>query len=205
MIMFRYMLVLLIYAIMCCLVAGNTIETDTIINGLTAPGKFLNTNGNLIPAQQIIYVYGPRQWKMQNNIIDKTGNDYLITPGMGAHKLHIRQLPWNKARRICIQEGGHLAILNSNSEEKLLVHMLEENKISEAWLGVHDLYEEGDWNTIMDESMEATGYSKWTSNTKYKQPNNADGNQHCGILLKDGGMNDVECTLALAFFCEISL
>lgn len=65
-------------------------------------------NENLTPAQQIIYIYGPNQWKMQNgvNLVEKAGNDYLITPGMGAHKLHIRKLPWNKARRICIQEGG---------------------------------------------------------------------------------------------------
>lgn len=79
------------------------------VNIFTAPGKLLSgLNGNLTPAQQIIYIYGPNQWKMQNNVnlIEKAGSGYLITPGIGAHKLHIRQLSWNKARRICIQEGG---------------------------------------------------------------------------------------------------
>lgn len=62
----------------------------------------------MTPAQQIIYIYGPQQWKMQNNVnlIEKTSNDYLITPGIGAHKLHTRNLSWYKARKICIQEGG---------------------------------------------------------------------------------------------------
>ncbi|KMQ90804.1 hemolymph lipopolysaccharide-binding protein [Lasius niger] len=165
-------------------------------------------NGNLTPAQQIIYIYGPNQWKMQNgvNLVEKAGNDYLITPGMGAHKLHTRKLPWNKARRICIQEGGHLAVINSNSEEKILLRVLEENKVNQAWLGVHDLYEEGDWNTIMDETLEATGYSKWKDAS---EPNNLDGKQHCGVLLKDGnsgitGMDDLDCAAANAFFCEIT-
>ena len=97
-----------------------------------------------------------------------------------------------------------MAIVNSNSEEKLLLHILEENKINQAWLGVHDLYEEGDWNTIMDEPLEATGYSKWTLKIA-NEPDNYNGKQHCGVLLKDGGMDDLECTAAVAFFCEITL
>ncbi|TGZ48335.1 Hemolymph lipopolysaccharide-binding protein [Temnothorax longispinosus] len=204
--MLRYMSVLLYVITYCTATTGSTIGTDTAINELTAASKLLpNANGNLSPAQQIIYIFGPRQWKMQNgiNLIEKAGSDYLITPGMGAHKLHVRKLPWNKARRICIQEGGHLAVINSNSEEKLLMHILEENKIGRAWLGVHDLYEEGDWNTIMDEPLEATGFSKWSLNyenapDKYKE-------NHCGSLLDNGGMDNVKCTLAVAFFCEITV
>ncbi|KAL6262439.1 hypothetical protein P5V15_007524 [Pogonomyrmex californicus] len=195
--MLQYIFVVFLYTITYCVTLENA---DTVITGLT--GK---TNENLNPVQRIIYIYEPRQWKMQdtNNLIEKIGNDYLITPGVGAHKLHVRKLSWNKARRSCIQEGGRLAIINSQAEEKLLMHILEENKVSLAWLGVHDLYEEGDWNTIMDESLEATGYSKWTSKIA-NLPDNYNGKQHCGALLKDGGMDDLECTVALAFFCEIT-
>ncbi|XP_018302025.1 hemolymph lipopolysaccharide-binding protein [Mycetomoellerius zeteki] len=207
-IMLRCVLVILLYTIIYLVASENRISTDTVINGLITSGKLLpNANGNLSPAQQIIYIYGPRQeWKMQDgtNLIEKAGSDYLITPGIGAHKLHVRKLTWNKARRICIEEGGHLAIINSNSEEKLLLHILEENKVNQAWLGVHDLYEEGDWNTIMDVPLEATGYSKWTLKIA-NEPDNYNGKQHCGILLKDGGMDDIECTAAFAFFCEITL
>ncbi|XP_018404189.1 PREDICTED: hemolymph lipopolysaccharide-binding protein-like [Cyphomyrmex costatus] len=205
-IMLRCVTVVLSYALMYCAASENAIATDTAINGLITSGKLLpNANGNLSPAQQIIYIYGPHQWKMQNgnNLIEKLGNDYLITSGIGAHKLHVRKLPWNKARRICIEEGGHLAIINSNSEEKLLMHILEENKVNQAWLGVHDLYEEGDWSTIMDEPLEAMGYSKWTLKIA-NAPDNYNGKQHCGVLLKDGGMDDLECTAANAFFCKIT-
>lgn len=85
----------------------------------------------------------------------------------------------------------------------MLLRVLEENKITQAWLGVHDLYDEGDWVTIMDDPLEATGYSKWTTKIP-NEPDNYGGKQHCGLLLKDGGMDDLECTAANAFFCEIS-
>lgn len=80
-----------------------------IVDTSTGSGKLLpGLNRNLTPAQQIIYIYGPNQWKTQNNVdlIEKAGSDYLITPGIAAHKLHIRKLTWNKARKACIQEGG---------------------------------------------------------------------------------------------------
>lgn len=61
-----------------------------------------------------------------NNLLGKAGSDYLITPGLGAHKLHVRKLPWNKARRICIQEGGKflIAILFDSSKCSLSHHSL---------------------------------------------------------------------------------
>lgn len=100
-------------------------------------------------------------------------------------------------------DAGHLAVINSNSEEKLLLRLLDENKINSAWLGVHDLYEEGDWNTILDESMESAGYAKWTTKIA-NLPDNAAGKQHCGLLLKDGGMDDFDCNAAQAFICKIN-
>ncbi|XP_072748004.1 hemolymph lipopolysaccharide-binding protein-like [Anoplolepis gracilipes] len=201
--MLRYMCLLMLLCIsMCNIALESSIATDTEVNLLS--GKLSGLNGNLTPAQQIIYIYGPNQWKTQNNLIEKAGNDYLITPGMGAHKLHLRKVLWNKARKICIQEGGHLAVINSKSEEKLLIRILEENKILEAWLGIHDLFEEGDWNTIMDESLEAMGFSKWMFGEKLNVPDNTNGKEHCGVIMTDGGMNDRECTHAKAFFCEIN-
>ncbi|XP_014472640.1 PREDICTED: hemolymph lipopolysaccharide-binding protein-like [Dinoponera quadriceps] len=214
--MLRYLLVPLCVTLYC--LAMDPSDTTNVLQGkslcdndqnMSAIQQLLcayRTNQRMIPGQQIIYINTPQQWKAHNsvNLIDKAGSDYLITPGIGAHKLYIRKLPWNRARRICVQEGGHLAIINSNSEEKLLLRILEENKIGTAWLGVHDLYEEGDWNTILDEPMESSGYAKWTTKFDEQQPNNYGGKQHCGLLLKEGGMNDAECTDGVAFICEIN-
>lgn len=82
---------------------------------------------------------------------------------------------------------------------------MEENQVDEAWLGIHDLFEEGDWNTVMDESLEATGFSKWTmAFDGINMPDNKNGAQHCGVLITNGGLNDRECYDAKAFFCEIT-
>lgn len=43
-------------------------------------------------------------------------DDYRYTMGIGAHKLHTRATTWNDARKICNEEGGHLAIINSIAE-----------------------------------------------------------------------------------------
>lgn len=43
-------------------------------------------------------------------------DDYHYSPGIGSHKLHTRAKTWNEARKICIEEGGHLAIINSIAE-----------------------------------------------------------------------------------------
>ena len=40
-------------------------------------------------------------------------DDYYYTPGVGAHKLHTRAVSWNDARKMCNDEGGNLAIVNS--------------------------------------------------------------------------------------------
>lgn len=82
--------------------------------------------------------------------------------------------------------------------------MLEEKNINAAWLGLHDYFEEGDWVTVKGEALENTGYTKWT--TKWpNEPDNYGGNQHCGALIVEGGMDDVNCQTSLSFFCEIPL
>lgn len=44
-------------------------------------------------------------------------DDYRYAVGIGAHKLHTRAATWNDARKVCNEEGGYLAIINSIAEE----------------------------------------------------------------------------------------
>lgn len=48
-------------------------------------------------------------------------DDYHYTVGIGAHKIHTRAATWNDARKLCNEEGGHLAIVNSIAEEHVRV------------------------------------------------------------------------------------
>lgn len=70
------------------------------------------------------------------------------------------------------------------------------------YLGIHDIFVEGDWVTIHDESLIKSGYSAWTDKWG-GQPDNAGSIQNCGTMLEDGTLDDVACDIPVAFFCEI--
>lgn len=163
----------------------------------------MNGHNNYHVGQQIFYIYNEEPLKQLPNNKERL-DGYVVTHGISAHKLHPRKLTWNKARQACVQEGGHLAIINSESEEKILLRMLEEKSIDAAWLGLHDCFEENDWVTIKGEALENTGYTRWT--TKWaNEPDNYGGNQNCAALIVEGGMDDVNCHTLHSFFCEIPL
>lgn len=73
-----------------------------------------------------------------------------------------------------------------------------------AFLGIHDLYKEGEWTTVLGESLFKTGYTSW-SDKWGGQPDNGGGNQNCGGFCREGGLDDVNCDVPFAFFCEIPM
>ena len=97
-----------------------------------------------------------------------------------------------------------MAIINSEEEEQLLLRLMKDNKISSAWIGVHDFYQEGEWITINGETLEDTGYSKWTTAFENEQPDGGV-HQNCGRLLAEGGIDDIQCHDVYAFFCEMAV
>ncbi|CAL1675814.1 unnamed protein product [Lasius platythorax] len=138
-------------------------------------------------------------------------DDYRYTVGIGAHKMHTRAATWNDARKLCNEEGGHLAIVNSIAEEHVLLEIFNSSGPikgaaypDEAFLGIHDLYKEGEWVTLLGDSLAKTGYTRW-SDKWGGQPDNGGGKQHCGALMKEGGMDDVSCDVPFPFLCELPL
>ncbi|XP_015120376.1 hemolymph lipopolysaccharide-binding protein [Diachasma alloeum] len=136
-------------------------------------------------------------------------DDYYYTVGIGAHKLHTRGATFNNARKVCIEEGGHLAVIDSVAEEQVLLDLFKRSgpmrnvsQEEQAFIGIHDLFAEGEWVTVLGDSLYKYGYTKW-SNRWDGQPDNGGGVQHCGTLLKEGEMDDVNCNIQLAFFCEM--
>ncbi|XP_014209586.1 hemolymph lipopolysaccharide-binding protein-like [Copidosoma floridanum] len=75
----------------------------------------------------------------------------------------------------------------------------------QALLGIHDMFQEGEWLTVFGQSIYITGYSNWSPIFFGGQPDNYLGNQNCGSLIKSGGMDDVNCREKFAFFCEAPL
>ncbi|CAG5106884.1 Similar to Hemolymph lipopolysaccharide-binding protein (Periplaneta americana) [Cotesia congregata] len=135
--------------------------------------------------------------------------DYQYFQGIGTYKLHTRGATFFRARQICKEEGGHLAIINSLAEEKVLLDLFKRpekfvNVMSNerALLGIHDIFAEGEWETIFGQSLYRTGFSKWSNNWN-GQPDDSKHILNCGFLLKSGGLDDDLCDAQHPFFCEI--
>ncbi|KAF7987148.1 hypothetical protein HCN44_001324 [Aphidius gifuensis] len=145
-----------------------------------------------------------RTGKCSNKYLSKR-DDYSYTPGIEYHKLHSKNARFNDARKICIEEGGHLAIINSFAEERVLLGIYARTKTNQdqAYVGIHNFYSSDDWVTIFGDLIYKAGYSEWADS----QPNNGDGGgvQNCATLYKTGKLNDVGCTCTFIgpFFCEI--
>lgn len=80
---------------------------------------------------------------------------YELFPLMGYYKFHPIGLTWREALQVCAQEGAHLAIINSQEEANLIKslyakHPKVQNSADNvnAFLGYHDLYTEGQFETI---------------------------------------------------------
>jgi hypothetical protein len=81
---------------------------------------------------------------------------YELFPLMGYYKFHSVGRTWREALHTCAQEGAHLAIINSQEEANLIRSLYDKNpKVQNAtdnhhaFLGYHDLYTEGQFETIL--------------------------------------------------------
>ncbi|XP_078042724.1 hemolymph lipopolysaccharide-binding protein-like [Augochlora pura] len=132
-------------------------------------------------------------------------NDYIVTPGLGAHKIHKREMSWNDARLVCLMEGAHLAVVDSARKMDLFKDLMQKESVRTVWLGFHDLFKEGSWTTVTGELVDTLNYQPWA---KY-QPNNWNNEQHCAFLwereTKGIGAHDGPCAKNYSAVCEINL
>jgi len=86
---------------------------------------------------------------------------------VGYYKIHSERKTWHEARKICAQEGGHLAIINSVEESEVLQSIFAPvaTELNVVWvsIGFHDLYHEGQYLTIFGKES----LSKCIEHTEY--------------------------------------
>nr|P26305.1 RecName: Full=Hemolymph lipopolysaccharide-binding protein; Short=LPS-BP; Short=LPS-binding protein; Flags: Precursor [Periplaneta americana]BAA00616.1 lipopolysaccharide-binding protein [Periplaneta americana] len=134
---------------------------------------------------------------------------YELSAVLGYYKFHKTPKTWDEARIICQQEGGHLVIINSEDESKVLQNLFSKVTKTEGatnndyiFIGIHDRFVEGEFITIFGKPLATTGFTRWVDSI---QPDNAGGNENCGSMHPNGGLNDIPCPWKLPFVCEVEL
>ncbi|XP_011309868.1 hemolymph lipopolysaccharide-binding protein [Fopius arisanus] len=176
-------------------------QSGFLISGNDANGRNLTANPG--PSGQVEFVAnatGSGEKKLCEGQSFPAG--YKVTMGIGAHKYYKTKKSWNDARNTCVNDGGHLLVITSDAEEKVILNMVNAAGDSDTWLGIHDLFVFRDWVTIQDVRLNATGYARWSPRI-VPNPDNYGGNQRCVRLLNTGGMDDIQCTSSISFVCKI--
>jgi hypothetical protein len=87
----------------------------------------------------------------------RAGPGYELHRGLGNYKIHSDLKTWLEARQTCAQEGGHLAIINSEEESEVLQSIFAPvaAQLKQVWvfIGFHDLYNEGQYLTIFGKEL----------------------------------------------------
>ncbi|XP_071450267.1 hemolymph lipopolysaccharide-binding protein-like [Hetaerina americana] len=133
-------------------------------------------------------------------------HDYELFPSVGYYKFHYgSKVTFQEASSICIKEGGHLAIINSQEEAEVIKTIYTRH--SEAggpwsFIGFYDRNRSRDFVTIYGQPLKETGFHQWHKG----EPNNWGGKQFCGCVIRESGLlGDVGCEDHLSFFCEYDL
>lgn len=118
----------------------------------------------------------------QNVDKDKNIPDDAVRYDGNGHYYYIFEADsWIEANAWCKKNGGHLATLTSEAENKFAYEYMKSLKIDDAFFGLTDEETEGVWKWVTGEAFD---YSNWDSG----QPDNRWGEQHYAWF-NDGAPN----------------
>ena len=109
-------------------------------------------------------------------------------------------ITWQQAERRCEWKGGHLAVIESSTENFLLYSAMKAKGYENAYFGYSDKSSDGNWKWVNGTS---TAYTNWHSG----EPNNQDGIEHYAMFyekFQDGTWNDADGIIdaGCAYICE---
>jgi cysteine-rich repeat protein len=102
-------------------------------------------------------------------------------------------LDWTAARDACAVRRQHLATFASVGESDLVSTTVLAGVF--AWLGLSDIAVEGTWRWVTGEQL---AFSGWQTG----QPDDASGNEDCGMNWNGNRWNDANCASSLPYVCE---
>ncbi|KAJ8709534.1 hypothetical protein PYW08_009538 [Mythimna loreyi] len=125
------------------------------------------------------------------------------------YKFHTLARNFSRAFLTCTAEGGHLAVINSEVEAKVLKDVFAKYPAGKivgkvwkdvAFIGFHNWGENAEWRTIHGDTLAEAGYDKFKSG----EPNNSPPGEDCGAIYREGTLNDLWCDKPAPFICEKS-
>ena len=130
----------------------------------------------------------------------KSNNEYIngaLLHGGHLYKLFNDEMSWNAAKQYCSQIGGHLATINSETEDKQLFKYVNIMGHTTVLLGASDSNQEGVWTWVTGEPFDYTNFN-------LGEPNNSGNNEdYLEYYTTTGGWNDTNHD-ETAFLCEWS-
>ncbi|XP_026732761.1 macrophage mannose receptor 1-like [Trichoplusia ni] len=123
------------------------------------------------------------------------------------YKFHTQPRTFWRANFVCSAEGGHLAIINSETEAKVLKELFAKYPAVKmtgifwkdvAFIGFANWGEQGELRTIHGQTLWEAGYSKFSPG----EPNNATTGEYCGAIYRTSLLIDLWCNNVYAFICE---
>ncbi|PSN54303.1 hypothetical protein C0J52_11049 [Blattella germanica] len=130
--------------------------------------------------------------------------EYVTLPGIQGSSYSLSNatyLTWEDAGHQCRQDGGHLAIIDSQEELDAVVQFRASQGIDMflSWAGFHDRFTEGDYVTMLDEPLP---FSVWYPGYPYDSDE-----VNCGGVLSLNGQTGLviySCHALRTFICERS-
>ncbi|CAH0398101.1 unnamed protein product [Chilo suppressalis] len=160
------------------------------------------------------YPYICYKKKTDNPVLTSCGTvdkEYVLDARTGScYKFHTTGRTWRRAYMTCMAEGGHLAIINGDTEMQVIKDVFAKHpseKIASAFkdvasIGFYSWGEHGNWYTVHGESLKKAGYSTFASG----QPDNnkgPDNGSFCGGVFRTGLLDDLWCdSVPIPFICE---
>ncbi|XP_050558947.1 C-type mannose receptor 2 isoform X7 [Spodoptera frugiperda] len=126
--------------------------------------------------------------------------DYTyIAQQQSFYKVHLPEMTWFEAKRICALEDASLFYPQNEEEAKDVLLFIKNTKlpIHSIYLSLNDLDIEGMYQTI-DGKPISDVYNKWGPG----EPNNNKGEEDCVVLFENGQFNDVNCNNMKHFVCK---
>ncbi|XP_060721528.1 C-type lectin domain family 4 member A-like isoform X2 [Tachysurus vachellii] len=127
--------------------------------------------------------------------------------GLKCYYFSSSKLNWTQSRDYCVEKGGHMVIITSQTEQDFVVSQIGETH----WIGLNDLETEGQWMWVNNQPLKETGVTFWYSapgrpdepdNWKEEDPSG----EHCATLGHDTGDTDkwfdVSCSRIKKCICE---